>query len=157
MGSEFTVIQIIQLILAPAVMINACGLLLLGTSNKYTTVLTRIRLLNDEKRKLFKRAAEKTFDETLRLESVAQQINYLMGRAKVVRNAVMCYTGGVALFILTSLLIGLSFFISMAGFQVLILVTFLFGVMIVLCGVVYAFLDARRGFEIVRFDVLAEE
>lgn len=36
MKSEgFSVIQIIQLILAPAVMINACGLLLLATSSKY--------------------------------------------------------------------------------------------------------------------------
>ena len=46
--SGISVIQIIQLILAPAVMINACGLLLLATSSKYSSVLNRIRLLNDE-------------------------------------------------------------------------------------------------------------
>lgn len=92
MDQSFSVIQIIQLILAPAVMINACGLLLLATSNKYSSVLNRIRLLNDEKRKLSKKAGEKNFEEMQRLESLARQIEHLMARAKLVRNSVMSYT-----------------------------------------------------------------
>ena len=43
---------IIQLMLAPAVMISACGLLLLGITNKHTSITNRIRLLNEEKRRL---------------------------------------------------------------------------------------------------------
>ncbi len=153
----FSVIQIIQLILAPAVMINACGLLLLATSNKYSSVLNRIRLLNDEKRKLFKKAGEKSFEDTQRLESLARQLGHLMVRAKLVRNSVMCYTGAIALFIVTSLLIGLSFLIH--GFQSdsAIMVAFLMGLLVILAGVVFAFLDAMRGYEIVRFDVLVDE
>jgi len=96
-GESHSVIQVIQLILAPAVMINACGLLLLATSNKYSMVLNRIRLINDEKRKLMKKAGEPTFEENLRLESVARQIEHLMVRARLVRNSVMCYTGAIAL------------------------------------------------------------
>jgi hypothetical protein len=153
----FSVIQIIQLILAPAVMINACGLLLLATSNKYSSVLNRIRLLNDEKRKLFKKAGEKSFEDSLRLESLARQIGNLMRRAELVRNAVMCYTGAIALFIITSLLIGFTFLIP--GFQSnsAITIAFLVGLVVVFAGIVYSFLDARKGFEIVQFDVLADE
>ena len=157
MEQGFSVIQIIQLILAPAVMINACGLLLLATSSKYSSVLNRIRLLNDEKRKLFKKAGEKNFEETQRLESLSRQIEHLMVRAKLVRNSVMCYTGAIALFIVTSLLIGLSFLIR--GFQSdsAIMITFLVGLLVILAGVVFAFLDAKHGYEIVRFDVLVDE
>ena len=153
----FSVIQIIQLILAPAVMINACGLLLLATSNKYSSVLNRIRLLNDEKRKMFKKAGEKNFEETLRLESLAQQIERLIVRAKFVRNSVMCYTGGIALFIVTSLLIGMGFLVH--GFEsgTAIIIAFLLGVVTVLVGVVFSFLDAKTAYEIVQFDVLADE
>jgi hypothetical protein len=153
----FSVIQIIQLILAPAVMINACGLLLLATSNKYSSVLNRIRLLNDEKRKLFKKAGEKNFEETMRLESLSRQIDRLILRARLVRNSVMCYTGGIALFIVTSLLIGTGFLIH--GFEsgTAIIIAFLAGVVTVLIGVVFTFLDAKTGYEIVQFDVLADE
>ncbi|MFH0988998.1 MAG: DUF2721 domain-containing protein [bacterium] len=157
MGQELSVIQLIQLILAPAVMINACGLLLLGTSNKYTAVLTRIRLLNEEKRKLFKKAAEKSFEENLRFESLIQQIRNLMIRARLVRNAVICYSGAIALFILTSMLIGLSFFAPVVGFEYVVIATFLFGILIVFCGVIYALLDARRAFDVIQFDVLVDE
>ena len=157
LGESFSVIQIIQLILAPAVMINASGLLLLATSNEYSMVLNRIRLLNDEKRKLMKKAGETTFEENLRLESVGQQIEHLMARAKLVRNSVMCYTGAIALFIVTSLLIGLSFFSEALRSDVLITSMFLMGMVSVFIGVLHSFLDAKRGYEVVRFDVLVDE
>lgn len=155
---EYTsIVQIIQLILAPAVMINACGLLLLSTSNKYSLVLNRIRLLNDEKRKLFKRAGEKSFEEAMRLESLAQQIDRLILRAKLVRNSVLCYSIAVGLFVLTSLLIGVSFFADVLRSQAFIIGTFLVGMISVFSGVVFSFLDAKRGYDIVLFDVKVEE
>ena len=43
--------QTIQAILTPALMISACGLLLLGLNNRYAIVISRIRMLNDEKRR----------------------------------------------------------------------------------------------------------
>lgn len=157
METGFSVIQIIQLILAPAVMINACGLLLLATSNKYSSVLNRIRLLNDEKRKLFRKAGDKNFEETQRLESIAKQLGHLMRRAKLVRDAVMCYTGAIALFILTSLLIGFSFLVKGFESDSAEMITFLTGMVAILAGVIFSFLDAKRGYEIVQFDVLVDE
>jgi len=38
--------------LAPAVMLSACGLFLLGLQNKYSNIINRIRELNEEKREL---------------------------------------------------------------------------------------------------------
>lgn len=153
----FSVIQIIQLILAPAVMINACGLLLLTTSSKYSSVMGTIRILNEEKRRLFKKAGEKNFEELLRLESLSKQIDRLIVRAKLVRDSVMCYTGAIALFILTSLLIGMGFLIHGFESASAIIVAFLSGVIAVLAGVLYTFLDAKKAYEIVHFDVRVDE
>ena len=50
---EVPIVQLIQGMLAPGLMISACGLLLLGMNNKYSLVVNRIRLLNEEKRKIF--------------------------------------------------------------------------------------------------------
>lgn len=154
---SLSVIQVIQLILAPAVMINACGLLLLSTSNKYSLVLNRIRLLNDEKRKLFRKAGEKNFEENLRLESLSKQLGQLMIRAKLMRDAVLCYTSGVGLFVVTSLLIGIQFFNAVLQFQYLILGIFLLGMISMFLGAIFAFLDAKRGYDIVQYDVRVEE
>lgn len=156
-NENFSVIQIIQLILAPAVMINACGLLLLSTNNKYSLILNRIRLLNDEKRKLFKKAGEKNFEENLRLESLIKQIGQMMIRAKLMRDAVLCYTGGVALFIVASLLIGLQFFSKALHSPYLVIGVFLLGIIAMLLGALFAFLDAKRGYDIVQYEVRVDE
>ena len=52
-----TAIQAIQAILAPALGISAVGLLLLALMNRYSTIVNRIRLLNDEKRRFARHLA----------------------------------------------------------------------------------------------------
>jgi len=45
-------IQIIQAMLAPEVMVSACGLLLPGMNCRYSIIINRIRLLKQEGRRL---------------------------------------------------------------------------------------------------------
>ena len=44
---DSSIVMLIQGMLAPGLMISACGLLLLGINNKYSLVVNRIRLLNE--------------------------------------------------------------------------------------------------------------
>jgi hypothetical protein len=156
---NLSVTQTIQLILAPGVMINACGLLLLGIGNKFSSVLNRIRVLNDEKRRLTLRAAEPDFSplETQRVESIARQLNGLLRRARWLRNAVACYFISVGLFVLTSLLIGADFFMQMPYFKDIIIGVFLCGMVVVFLGVVFGVLDTIKGYDIVKFEVQVDE
>ncbi len=156
---NLTVIQAIQLMLAPAVMINGCGLLMLGISNKFSSVVNRVRLLNEEKRKLFSRAAEPSFgaQETQRLESIARQLERLLRRAWLVRTSLLCYTIGVALFVLTSLLIGLDYFVAVLQLKGVIIGSFMAGLVIFFLGVAFAAFDTLMGYDIVKFDVAADE
>ena len=156
---KLTVIQIIQLMLAPAVMISACGLLLLSINNKYSLVVNRIRLLNDEKRKLMMSVGEKPLatEDNIRLESIAKQIGFLVYRGKLVRNAVLTYIVGIALFVLTSLFIGISAFLSYQMLNDFIITAFLLGMLSVFIGTVYMGLEAKKGYEIILFEVKAHE
>ncbi|MGE5679915.1 MAG: DUF2721 domain-containing protein [Bacillota bacterium] len=158
-GQSMTVTQVIQLMLAPAVMINACGLLILGINNKYSIVVNRIRLLNEEKRRLALRAGERTFtyEENVRLESIAKQLKSLVFRVKLVRNCVLCYTSAVALFVATSLLIAADFFDSALGLKDVIIFAFLLGMIVVFIGVGFAFFETKKGYDIVQFEVKADE
>lgn len=151
--------QAIQLILAPGVMINACGLLLLSISSKFTTVLNRIRALTEEKRKLILRASDQDFSpmESQRLESVTRQITGLMTRAQFIRNAVSCYFFAVGLFVVTSLTIGIDYFVQVPVLRFLSLATFLVGMITVFLGVVFGVRDTLKGFDVVKFEVQADD
>jgi len=157
--NTISVIEAIQLILAPAVMINACGLLILGINTKFSNVMNRIRLLNEERRRLSLRMSEKNsgYEETQRLESVVRQIRQLLKRGLYVRNSLLSYIGAVAFFVLTSLLIGIDYFFPGIDLQILLVVMFLTGMVGVVGGIVFMGLDTKMGYDIVRFEVFAEE
>ncbi len=158
-SGTLTVTQTIELILAPGVMINACGLLLLGISNKFSSVLNRIRALTDEQRRLAEHAGERelTLLERQRVESIAHQIKDLLSRAQFIRNAVTCYFTGVGLFVGTSLLIGADFFIRILNLKDVIIIVFLSGMVVVFAGVIFGVRDTFKGFDIVKFEVKVDE
>ncbi|RPI73686.1 MAG: DUF2721 domain-containing protein [Ignavibacteriales bacterium] len=145
--------------LAPGVMISACGLLLLGMNNKYSLVVNRIRILNEEKRRFINKAADKEFsyEENIRLESISTQISDLTYRVKLVRNAVFFYTAAVALFVLTSLFIGVQYLGDFQNLNFVVTTLFLFGMVAVLAGVTFAAYETVKGYQIIRYEVKSEE
>ncbi|MGK9368269.1 DUF2721 domain-containing protein [Melioribacter sp. Ez-97] len=147
--------NLIQLMLAPAVMISACGLLLLGINNRYSLVVNRIRLLNEEKRRLFMKVGDKplTTTENLRLESIARQIELLVYRVRLIRNSVLSYVAAVALFVLTSLLLGFGYLLSMDYLNFPIVIAFLLGMILVLTGALFAGFESKKGYDIIKFEV----
>ncbi len=159
MGKPISIVEVIQLMLAPGLMISACGLLLLGMNNKYSLVVNRIRLLNEERRKFFSKAGEKdlAYEEDVRLESISLQLNHLAFRVKLVRNAVLSYTFAVALFVLTSLFIGLEFVWGNESLNYLVTVLFLAGMVLVLVGVVFAAYETKKGYDIIHLEVKIDE
>lgn len=156
---KLTVIQIIQLMLAPAVMISACGLLLLSINNRYSLVVNRIRLLNEEKRRLMLKVGDKKpeTEDNVRLESIAKQIELLVFRGKLVRNSVITFIVGIALFVLTSFFIGILSFLSFKDLNYFIIAAFLLGMISVFIGTIYMGLEAKKGYEIILFEVKAHE
>lgn len=155
MPDQISIVQVIQLMLAPGLMISACGLLLLAMNNKYSLVVNRIRLLNEEKRRFISKVSGKEFnyEETVRVESISLQILKLAFRARLVRNAVLSYTIAVALFVITSLLIGFKFIFDLEKLGSIITALFLIGMMAVLTGVIYAAYETIKGYEIIQLEV----
>ncbi|MBK7498890.1 MAG: DUF2721 domain-containing protein [Ignavibacteriales bacterium] len=146
--------------LAPGIMISACGLLLLGMNNKYSLVVNRIRLLNEERRKAIHKTTDDNnfnYQESQRLQSISMQISKLVYRVGLVRNAVLAYTTAVALFVLTSLSIGLGFLFDITKMNSFITILFLLGMVSVLCGVIFAAYETYKGYEIVNFEVKIDE
>ncbi len=159
MNSAISIVEVIQLMLAPGIMISACGLLLLGMNNKYSLVVNRIRLLNEERRRFVAKVSERdfTYEETIRLESISRQISALVYRVKLVRGAVFSYTVAVASFVLTSLFIGAQYLAGWGKLDYIITILFLIGMICVLTGVIFAAYETIKGYMIIQMEVKIDE
>jgi hypothetical protein len=149
---ETPIVQLIQGMLAPGLMISACGLLLLGMNNKYSLVVNRIRLLNEEKRKIFHQVKIDENDSN-RISNIELQISHLIERISLVRNAVFSYSLAVALFIVSSVLIGLTINKNAQAFEWLIVAFFYAGMFAVFVGVVFAAIEVWKGYRIVKIEI----
>ena len=128
-------LSLVQSMVTPAVMISACGLLLLSVSNKLGRIVDRIRNLNSEDRDLSSEV------EAVRRLSIRNQIDFLLRRAVLLRNACGLLYLAVAVFALTSLCVGLS---NVArAFEVLMLVLFVIGLATVVWAGILAYLEIR--------------
>lgn len=147
---ETTVVPIIQSMLAPAVMISACGLLILGTNNKYTSVINRIRILSQEKRVLGTASGS---DDAERLTNVDRQLAEFRRRVVLVRNSVLSYSIAVGFFTVSSLMIGLLSIVPGSPGRYVAISAFLAGMLLVLSGVAFAAREIWEGYRIVRIEI----
>lgn len=142
--NAITSIEAIQAILAPAVMLSSSALFFLGLSNRYVALLTRIRLLNEEKRQLNRKLRERgklESPDNNRLLHINKQVDALLQATWYVRNAIMCDVLAVICFVLASFAIAVNFFVSNNSIQRLPIYLFLCGMFLVLSGVVCMALD----------------
>jgi hypothetical protein len=150
-----TIVDIIQSMLAPGIMISACGLLLLGMNSKYSMVVNRIRVLDEEKRKLAGIVDTDSITEMQkhRYHSVCLQLKKLAFRIKLVRNAVIFYSIAVALFIISCLSIGLQYMLNEMNISGTVVLFFLAGMISVFTGIIFACLEVLKGYEIIRIEI----
>ena len=146
---NLTVVSIIQSMLAPGLMVSACGLLILGMNNKYSLIVNRIRLLKNEERNI----NEKDSSFLQRKKCLDIQIEKLNERMKLDRNSVVSYSLAVGLFIISSIFIGVNYISNILIVKQLIIIFFLLGVFCVLVGVFYATFEAIKGYQIVQIEI----
>ena len=140
---------IVQMV-SPAVMVSACGLILLGLGNRYGRVVDRIRSFATEVRELRKLGATATPVDAERLNSLSVQIPDLFRRGRLLRNAVLfCHTA-ITLFVLCSFVIPLT----RTGVPTSLPVTmFCAGMASVLMTTVFAWRETMLSFRLLRLEV----
>ena len=148
-----SVVNVIQAMLAPGLMISACGLLVLGMNNKYSMVVNRIRLLNEERRRGDAGEGELSGKHQERKDNIVSQLELLRVRIRLVRNSVLGYSVAAAFFVISSLFIGLRLVVAHPLVEWLIVGFFVGGVLSVLIGVVNAVLEILQGYRIVTLEI----
>ncbi len=162
MESEFTltVTQAIQAILSPAVMISSSAFFLSGLNARHSTLVNRVRLLNDEKRKLVKelvRHGELEYTENVRFISIKNQLDILVRRVWYIRNAMLCHIIAAMFFVLTSFMIALNIFFKTSFIRETPLYLFIVGLFFVFLGVCFLGLDVLTSYRVILIEVKGEE
>ncbi len=153
MANIHQAIQFISGLLAPAIMISSCGLILLGLQNKYSNIIDRIRSLNEEKRRLEITDSLDRYQER-RMRSLTAQIDRLLVRAKLDRNGILSLYLAILSFILTSLAIAPAYF-GYFGLVTLSIIFFVAGIVLVLTGIIYVALEVSNSYKVVKHEVEA--
>jgi len=152
---EHDIVSVIQAMLAPGIMISACGLLLLAINNKYSMVVNRIRVLDEEKRKMKyqKKVSGLNDDEENRFHSISIQTKKLNRRMLLIRNAIIYYSIAVALFLISCLFIGLQYIVMPDISRYTVVIFFLLGMLSVLIGILYAIREVFKGYDIMQIEI----
>jgi len=158
--SEITAIQAIQAILAPALGISAVGLLLLSLSNRYSIIINRIRLLNDEKRRFYRHIGEDqelAYPDNVRFMSITKQTTELLLRSRYVRNAILSMQTAIGMFVLSSVAIAINLFITTMVLRAIPSVIFMIGMIALFVGIIFYSLEIYRSYKIILLEVKGEE
>jgi Flp pilus assembly protein TadB len=145
--------QILQLILAPVVMITTCSIMLGAMFGHYQAINDRLRAFARERLDLVLGDAPpgRLMDE--RLEQIDDQLPSLLRRLQQSHDAVLLLFVAIAIFVASMLAIGAA---TVSGSPVVansVLLLFLIGVVVLLLAVLNAAREVRTSHEAVRYEV----
>ena len=153
--------RIIQLILAPVVMVTSCAILVGGMLTHYAAINDRLRSLARERLALLQ-GTEGTLSvvsvagdafKTERLLEIDKQLPSLLWRHKLVHHAVMAIYGAIAVFVASMFVIAFAVVPQSVGLATAALALFLIGTAVVLVGVVFIVAEVRTSNDAVRYEV----
>ena len=151
------VARTIQLILAPVVMVSACGLVLNGVLARYAAVNDRLRALSRERLDLLRAqggviaGADALTVE--RLSEIDAQVPHLLRHHKRLHDAVLAVYCAILVFVASMFVIAVAAMGTAAWLASAALVTFLAGTGVLLLGVLLTALEVRTSHVAVHFEV----
>lgn len=147
-------IEIIQPLLAPAVMFSAGGLLCLAQFARFNAITGQVRTFNRERLSTFQEAerADPAQRELLlqRAQGLEHQAIKVLSHAATVRNALRLLVAGILLMVLCSLTIGASFAFAPLGVAALGL--FVLGLLATFGGLCLVLVELGVSLDVIKFE-----
>lgn len=140
MGKE-AAIAVLTAMITPAVLISACGSMILSTSSRLGRVVDRVRSLSD---RLENMADEKRGPSQVeRHASIFQQLDKLTSRARILQRCMVTFYLSLGMFVATSVAIGIVPFTGKQSYNMIPVGLGLAGACFLFYGSVLLILEAR--------------
>lgn len=135
-------IAVLTAMITPAVLISACGSMILSTSSRLGRVVDRVRTLAD---RLEDMAARHERGTALieRQASIFQQLDKLTSRARILQRCMVTFYMSLGMFVATSVAIGIVPFTGNPRYNMIPVVLGLAGACFLFYGSVLLILEAR--------------
>ena len=143
---DTSIAHLIVQMVSPAVMVSACGLMLLTLGNRYGRVADRVRAFGAEYRGLKKLGAAAAPADAERMAVLEVHMPDVFRRGLLLRNAVMFFY--IAIFMFASCSITIPLMIVW-----LPLVFFCFGMGSVMAGTVFALRETLLSYRLIQLDL----
>jgi hypothetical protein len=147
-------LETIERLLAPVVLISACGLLAMAQYNRLAAIVARIRQYHHERVDVFRlmEMSEGDDDPTLRLrfDGVYHQACHMLRRARLTRNALIGMVSCVLLMLACSLAIGAS--AVWPEIEWVVIALFVAGLVSMFAAMVLALLELRISLQQVEYE-----
>jgi hypothetical protein len=147
--------EALQPLLAPVVLISACGLMIMALNARMMTAKARIRQLHHERLEICEKAGEvgtTTMTQQLRYEGVGRQSDNILCRLGLMRSALMCMVGCVVLMLTSSIFIGLDSLNDESPFDSLAIFAFVTGILSMFAGAVIFLLELRLSLREINYE-----
>ncbi|MBJ7898925.1 MAG: DUF2721 domain-containing protein [Cyanobacteria bacterium RI_101] len=147
------VVETIQLVIAPTVMISSCTLIQNAILGRYSAISDRLRFLVRERLDLLEKynISEPVYAEALQI--IDRQLVMLSRRYLLIQNVVLLLYSAIAFFLLTMFAIALAKELRAAAFSYMAFVLFLAGTGALVIGVFWAAAEVRISHQAVRSEV----
>jgi hypothetical protein len=141
-----TVTRIIQVVIAPVVMITSCSILLGGMLSHYTAISDRLRAIARERLDLLRANAGGQSDSLTveRLNEFKVQVPQLLERLEMSRDAILAIYSAILVFVVDMFVIAAAEVTDAEWIATAALVVFLFGTGVMLSGIWITAREIRR-------------
>jgi len=144
--------RIIQVIIAPVVMITSCSVMLNGLLGHYAAINVGIRAMVRERLDLLRAKMDDSI-RSERLQEIDTEMPQLLRRHRLVRNATLAIYSAILIFVVDMFSIAMSAVTDLAWITGAVLILFLGGTAAMLLGTALIAMEIRSSHQAVEFEV----
>jgi hypothetical protein len=133
-------VAVLTAMITPAVLISACGSMILSTSHRLGRVVDRVRALSDKLEELADKRASET---TERQAIIFAQLDKLTSRARILQRSMVTFYLALGLFVATSVAIGIVAIAGNPRYNLLPVIVGLVGACFLFYGSMLLIFEAR--------------
>jgi hypothetical protein len=154
------VFRTIQLVLAPAVMITSCGIIISGILVRYGAISDRMRTMAHERLELVwgspgqptGNAQDADGYVTERLQEIDHQMPLLLQRHRLLRNCLQALYLAMLVFVVSMFVIGVAAWVNTSAAALAALLVFLGGQVVLLVGLFWNVEEIRVSNQVVEYE-----
>lgn len=133
-------VAVLTAMITPAVLISACGSMILSTSHRLGRVVDRVRSLSDKVEELAQKSADET---TERQAMIFAQLDKLTSRARILQRAMVTFYFALGMFVATSVAIGVVAVVQNPRYNMVPVIVGLVGACFLFYGSMLLIFEAR--------------